>query len=138
MKIKGIHHLGIAVNNLEDSAARWAALFGMRAVAVEEAPERGVRIAHLHLPEGPEIELLAPLGKNSPIAKFLAGRGEGLHHFTLAVEEIEAAIAEFRRAGLEFVSEIPQAGAGGSRIAFIHPRSLNGVLLELRESPRPR
>jgi len=138
MKIKGIHHLGIAVNNLEDSAARWAALFGMRAVAVEEAPERGVRIAHLHLPEGPEIELLAPLGKNSPIAKFLAVRGEGLHHFTLAVEEIEAAIAEFRRAGLEFVSEIPQAGAGGSRIAFIHPRSLNGVLLELRESPRPR
>jgi len=138
MKIKGIHHLGIAVNNLEDSLARWAALFGTRTGAVEEAPDRGVRMAHLHLPEGPEIELLAPLGKNSPVARFLAGRGEGLHHFTLEVEEIEAVITELGRAGLEFVSEIPQAGAEGSRIAFIHPRSLNGVLLELRERPGPK
>jgi methylmalonyl-CoA/ethylmalonyl-CoA epimerase len=138
MKIKGIHHLGIAVKNLEESLARWAALFGTRVGAVEEAPERGVRLAHLHFPDGPEIELLAPLGKNSPIAKFLAERGEGIHHFTLEVEEIEAVMAELKRAGLQFVSEIPQIGVGGSRIAFVHPRSLNGILLELRESPGPR
>lgn len=138
MKIKGIHHLGIAVKNLEESLAGWARLFGARSSAVEEAPERGVRLAHLHFPEGPAIELLAPLGKNSPLAKFLAERGEGIHHFTLEVENIEAVMAELKRAGLQFVSEIPQTGAGGSRIAFIHPRSLNGVLLELRESPEPK
>jgi len=138
MKIKGIHHLGIAVKNLEDSLAGWAALFGTRTSAVEEAPERGVRLAHLHFTEGPTIELLAPLGTDSPVAKFLAERGEGIHHLTLEVEEIEAVMAELKRAGLQFVSEIPQTGAGGSRIAFVHPRSLNGVLLELRESPGPR
>ena len=138
MKIKGVHHLGIAVRNLEESLARWARLFRTRSSAVEEAPERGVRLAHIQFPEGPAIELLEPLGENSPLVKFLAERGEGIHHLTLEVEEIEAVIAELNQAGLQFVSEIPQAGAGGSRVAFIHPRSLNGVLLELRESPRPK
>jgi methylmalonyl-CoA/ethylmalonyl-CoA epimerase len=138
MKIKGIHHIGIAVRNLGESLAGWTRLPGSRSSAVEEAPERGVRLAHIQFPEGPLIELLEPLGIDSPLARFLAERGEGIHHFTLEVEEIEAVIAELRRAGLQFVSEIPQSGAGGSRVAFIHPRSLNGVLLELRESPQPR
>jgi methylmalonyl-CoA/ethylmalonyl-CoA epimerase len=138
MKIKGVHHLGIAVRNLDESLAGWARLFGSRSSAIEEAPERGVRLAQIQFPEGPAVELLEPLGENSPLAKFLDSRGEGLHHFTLEVEEIEAVMEELRQAGLQFVSEIPQAGAGGTRIAFIHPRSLNGVLLELRESPPPK
>jgi methylmalonyl-CoA/ethylmalonyl-CoA epimerase len=138
MKIKGIHHLGIAVKDLERSLAAWARLFGARSGPVEESPERGVRMAQLQFPEGPAVELLAPLGENSPIAKFLTGRGEGIHHFTLEVEGIEAALEELKRAGLQFVAASPQSGAEGSRIAFVHPRCLNGVLLELRESRRPK
>ncbi|MDH7512173.1 MAG: methylmalonyl-CoA epimerase [Clostridiales bacterium] len=133
MKIRGIHHIGVAVRNLEESASRWAALFGAERGAVEEIPERGVRVIPLHFPEGPAVELVSPLGEQSAVARFLEKRGEGIHHVTLDVDDIEDAVEKLRKAGLEFITERPQEGAGGSLIIFVHPKSLNGVLLELRE-----
>jgi methylmalonyl-CoA/ethylmalonyl-CoA epimerase len=136
MTIRGIHHIGVAVRNLEEARSRWAALLSAVAGPVEENPARGVRLAELRFTEGPAVELVAPLGEASPVARFLEARGEGIHHLAFAVDDIDAAMAELRGAGLSFVAETPQAGAGGSRVAFIHPRSLDGVLVELRQSPR--
>ncbi len=133
MKCKGIHHIGVAVADLEKSQARWGALFGAVAGPVEEIPERGARLVHLRFANGSQIELLAPLGEASPIAKFLGSRGEGVQHLTLEVDDIEGAVRELTRAGLQFISEQPQTGAGGAQVAFIHPRSLNGVLVEVRQ-----
>jgi len=133
MKFKGIHHIGIAVFNLEESLATWAALFGATPGRVEDIPERGVRLVHLRFAEGSQIELLAPLGEASPVAKFLESRGEGVHHLTFEVDDIKTALGELTRAGLQLVSEKSQTGAGGAQVAFIHPRSLNGVLVEIRQ-----
>lgn len=137
IKFKGIHHIGIAVSNLEESLAKWAALFGAVPGPIEEIPEKGVRLVHLRFAEGSQIELLAPLGEASPVAKFLESRGEGVQHFTLEVDDIEAALSELTRAGLQFVPEKPQTGAGGAQVVFIHPRSLNGVLVEIRQGRKP-
>ncbi|MGB7295813.1 MAG: methylmalonyl-CoA epimerase [Candidatus Aminicenantales bacterium] len=133
MKFKGIHHIGIAVADLEESLAKWVTLFGAVPGPVEEIPERGVRLVHLRFAEGSEIELLSPLGEASPVAKFLEKRGEGVQHFTLEVDDIQAAFRELTEAGLQFVSEGPQIGAGGAQVAFVHPKNLNGVLVEIRQ-----
>jgi methylmalonyl-CoA/ethylmalonyl-CoA epimerase len=138
MRITGIHHVGIAVVDLEESVKRWANLFAAEPGPIEEIPERGVRLAHLRFAEGPEVELVSPLGTASPVSKFLESRGEGIQHITLAVDDIEGAMRELSRAGLRFLSETPQIGAGGALVAFVHPRSLNGVLVEIRQGPRPR
>jgi methylmalonyl-CoA/ethylmalonyl-CoA epimerase len=134
--IKKIHHLGVAVRDLEESLAKWASVLGAEAGRVEENAARGVRLAELRFPEGPVVELISPFGEGSAVTKFLAERGEGIHHFAVEVEDIEAAMDILRRAGLAFVSQKPQEGADGSLVAFIHPRGLNGVLLELRQTPR--
>jgi methylmalonyl-CoA/ethylmalonyl-CoA epimerase len=136
--IKKIHHLGVAVRDLEESLVRWASVLGAEAGRVEESPARGVRLAELRLPDGPAVELVSPMEEGSPLGKFLAERGEGIHHFAVEVEDIETAMDELRRAGLLFVSEKPQVGAEGSLVAFVHPRSLNGVLLELRQPPKSK
>jgi methylmalonyl-CoA/ethylmalonyl-CoA epimerase len=136
MKVKGIHHIGIAVRDLEESLKRWSALFAAEPGPIEEIPERGVRLGHLRFAEGPEIELVAPLGAASPVAKFLESRGEGIQHFTLEVDDIETAMRELGQAGLQFVSDTPQIGAGGVLVAFVHPRSLNGVLVEIWQSSK--
>jgi len=133
MKVKGIHHIGIAVRDLEESLQRWTALFGAHGSPIEEIPERGVRLAHLRFVEGPEIELIAPLDDASPVAKFIESRGEGIHHFTIEVDDIGTALRDLSRAGLQFVPDAPQKGAEGVLIAFVHPKCLNGVLLELRQ-----
>jgi len=133
MRVRGVHHIAVAVRNLEESLSRWAVLFGARRSTIEELPERGVRLAHLRFVEGPEIELLAPLGEASPVARFLDSRGEGIQHITLEVDDIAAAMRDLGRAGLPFVSDAPQEGSEGALVAFAHPKGLNGVLLELRQ-----
>ncbi len=133
MRVKGVHHIGIAVSDLEGSLSRWAALFGAVGSPIEAVPERGVRLAHLRFGEGPEIELIAPLGEASPVSKFLESRGEGLQHITLEVDDIAAAMRDLGRSGLRFVSDTPQEGSEGALVAFVHPKGLNGVLLELRQ-----
>jgi methylmalonyl-CoA/ethylmalonyl-CoA epimerase len=131
--IKGIHHLGVAVRDLEVSLARWSALLGAVPGPVAEIPERGVRLVQLRFARGPGVELLAPHGAGSPVSKFLEKRGEGLQHVAFEVEHIGAAIRELKRAGVEFVTTKPLRGAQGSLVVFLHPRNFNGVLLELRQ-----
>jgi methylmalonyl-CoA/ethylmalonyl-CoA epimerase len=138
MRVKGIHHVGIAVLDLEESLRRWSDLFAAEPGPIEEIPERGVRLAQLRFAEGPKVELVSPLGDASPVSKFLESRGEGIQHITLEVDDIERAMGELSRAGLRFLSESPQTGAEGALIAFVHPRSLNGVLVEIRQGQRPR
>lgn len=133
MRIKKIDHIGIAVKDLEASLKKWRVLFRAKVKAVEEIKERGVKVAPLEFDEGPTVELVASLGKDSTIEKFIKSRGEGIHHVSFLVEEIEELMEELKDKGIRFIQEKPQKGAEGSKIAFIYPSSLNGVLLELKE-----
>jgi len=133
MGIKRIDHLGIAVKDLEESLRRWKELFGAKVGVIEEIRERGVKVAHLEFEDGSAVELVASLGKDSPIEKFIEERGEGIHHLSFEVEGIEEIMEELREKGIQFIQEKPQKGSAGSKIAFLHPRNLQGVLLELKE-----
>jgi len=133
MGIKRIDHLGIAVKDLDASLKRWRELFGGKVGVIEEIRERGVKVAPLEFEDGSAVELVAPLGEDSPIEKFINERGEGIHHLSLEVDGIEEVMEELRNKGIQFIQEEPQKGAEGSKIAFIHPRNLEGVLLELKE-----
>jgi len=136
MGIKRIDHLGIAVKDLDASLKRWRELFGGKVGVIEEIRERGVKVAPLEFEDGSAVELVAPLGEDSPIEKFINERGEGIHHLSLEVDGIEEVMEELRNKGIQFIQEEPQKGAEGSKIAFIHPRNLEGVLLELKEKSK--
>ncbi len=127
-----IHHIAIAVNDLEAALAFYRDALGLEVSERREVPEEGVEIAFLPAGEG-EIELLRPLGPDSSVARFLEKRGEGLHHICLRVENITAAMERLRAAGATLLSEEPRVGADGTRYVFIHPKSAHGVLLELYE-----
>jgi methylmalonyl-CoA/ethylmalonyl-CoA epimerase len=129
IKIKKIDHIGIAVKNLDERLALWETLLGAKVKKIEVLPERGVKIANLKFPHSPTVELVSPLNDQAAVAKFLAERGEGIHHFCFDVENIESAFEELKKKGVQFVQDKPYQGAGGSRIVFIHPRSLGGVLI---------
>ena len=131
--IKKMDHVAIAVEDLEESVSRWAGALGMKPGPLEELAQRKVRLCKLTADNSPEVELLSALDPDSPIARFLAKNGEGIHHFCFEVENIDKALAVLKAAGLRLVHEQPVTGAGGSRIAFIHPGSLNGVLIELAQ-----
>jgi len=133
MKIKKIDHIGIAVNNLEESLELWKNLFGAKVGAIEEIKERGVKVVNLEFENGATVELVTSLGKDSPIEKFIRRRGEGIHHLSFVVEEIEKVMEKLKDQGVQFIQERPQRGSEGSRIAFIYPHSLKGVLVELKE-----
>lgn len=135
MKIK-VEHIGIAVKNLEESMARWAEFFGVKTRGIEEIKERGARLVHLDLGEGPSLELVTPLGEGSALEKFLKEKGEGIHHICFEVENIEKAMEGLRKRGIQFIQERPQKGGDKSLIAFIHPRNFNSVLVELKEKKR--
>lgn len=127
-----IHHIAIAVNNLEAALAFYRDALGLEVTQRREVPEEGVEIAFLPAGEG-EIELLRPLVPEGGVARFLEKRGEGLHHICLRVDDITAAMEQLRAAGATLLSEEPRIGADGTRYVFIHPRSTHGVLLELYE-----
>ena len=135
MRILGIDHLGIAVPSLAEAVKAYEAL-GLSVHSTEEVPTEKVRVAFL--PVGPSrLELLEPTDPGSPIAKFLQKRS-GLHHVCVLVDDIDAALAELRSRGVALLDESPRPGAGGSRVAFLHPRAAGGVLLELKElAPKP-
>jgi methylmalonyl-CoA epimerase len=131
--IKKMDHVAIAVEDLEESVSRWVDALGMRPGQVEYLAQRKVRLCKLTAENSPALELISALDPDSPIAKFIAKNGEGIHHFCFEVDDIEAALAELKQAGMRLVHEQPVEGAGGSRIAFIHPESFNGVLIELAQ-----
>ena len=123
------HHIGIAVRDLDAAVARYRA-FGLTLDSTAEVPSEGVRAAFLSS-GGARIELLEPLRDDSVIARFLEERGEGLHHLAFATTDIVSEMDRLRREGFELIDSEPRPGAHGRRVAFIHPRSAQGVLLEL-------
>jgi len=124
-------HIGIAVADLESVLTLYRAL-GLEPEATEEIPHEGVRVAMLPFPGG-RVELLEALTPESPVGRFLARRGPGLHHLALQVSDIEAAASQAQAAGARLVSDRIQRGVGGHRYVFLHPASTGGVLLELVE-----
>ena len=130
MKALKIDHLGIAVPSLAEAVKAYEAL-GFRVETTEEVPTENVRVAFLPVGES-RLELLEPTEAGSVIARFLEKRA-GLHHVCVLVEDIDAALADLRARGVSLIDEKPRPGAGGSRVAFVHPRSAGGVLLELKQ-----
>lgn len=126
-----IDHLGIAVNDLQESLKFYQDTLGLALKGIEEVSQQKVRVAMLPISES-KIELLEPTDPESPIAKFLEKRGPGIHHIALEVDDVEAEYVRMKASGVRFIGE-PSLGAGGSKIIFVHPKSTNGVLLELCE-----
>lgn len=125
-----LDHIGIAVPDLEAALAPWNAL-GLVKTAEELVGSEKVRVAFLPIGPGANIELLCPTDPASPISAFLQKRGPGVHHLCFKVPDIDAAIKELQERGYQFVGEAPRPGAGGCRVAFLHPKSMGGVLVEL-------
>lgn len=131
----GMDHVGVAVKNLDEAIRVYTDVLGFKLEGVQVLTERKVKVAFISTGGDTRIELLEPLSSDSPVAKFLESRGEGIHHFAVAVENIEAILKELKRKGVVLVDDTPRTGAEGARIAFIHPKSMRGVLLELVERP---
>ncbi|MDX1389639.1 MAG: methylmalonyl-CoA epimerase, partial [Acidobacteriota bacterium] len=130
--IRAVDHLGIAVQSLESRLPFWAEALGLDVAAIETVESEGVKVAML--PAGrARVELLEPLTDDSPVARFIARRGEGIHHLTFEVEDIEKAIARLRERKIKLIGDAPRPGAGGTRVAFLHPSSTGGVLVEVVE-----
>jgi methylmalonyl-CoA epimerase len=133
--IRKIDHIGIAVRDLKDGARFWTEGLGLEVAGTETVESEQVDV--LFLPAGESrLELLQPTDGGSPIARFIEKRGEGIHHLTLAVDDIEQTLERLEDAGVDVLGDAPRPGAGGSRVAFLHPRSCGGVLVELVEHPR--
>lgn len=127
-----IDHIGIATRELAEATAVWRDFLGVEPDSTDEVAEQGVRIAMLPIGET-HIELLEPMSESSPVGKFIEKRGPGIHHIAVRVDDIHAALARLKEKGARLIDETPRAGAGGCLVAFIHPSSANGVLLELVE-----
>jgi methylmalonyl-CoA/ethylmalonyl-CoA epimerase len=125
-----LDHIGIATHKLDEALALWRDVLGLREDFTEEIMEQGVRVAMLPIGDT-HIELLEPLSNTSPVGKFLAKRGPGIHHIAIRVTDIRASLASLKEKGTRLIDETPRTGAGGCLVAFIHPSSANGVLLEL-------
>ncbi len=134
MSASKIDHLGIAVRDLDEASKRFAILLGVEPGGREEVPSESVRVAFFQVGES-RFELLEPTADASPIAKFLEKRGEGIHHVCLSVRDVKAEVERLRSQGFDFVGTAPRPGAGGHQVAFIHPRSAGGILVELSEAP---
>ncbi len=128
-----IHHVGVAVTDLDESIRIYRAAFGAELVHRAVNEKEGLEAAFLRAGDG-EVELMRPTREDSPVGKFVAKRGPGLHHVAYAVTDIVGALAEARAAGLELIDAEPRMGMHGTRIAFVHPKSLGGVLTELVET----
>jgi methylmalonyl-CoA/ethylmalonyl-CoA epimerase len=125
-----INHLGIATKGIDEALNFWSDALGLENVHTEVVEDQKVRVAMLPIGES-RIELLEPTAADSPISKFLEKRGGGIHHIAVEVEDIHAALAKLREKGMRLIDESPRIGAEGCLVAFVHPASANGVLLEL-------
>ncbi len=132
MNISHIEHLGIAVKNLEEAIPYYEKVLGLECYNIEEVADQKVRTAFFRV-GGTKIELLEPTSAESTIAKFIENRGEGVHHIAFAVKDIESALTEAEEKGVRLIDKTPRAGAEGLTIAFLHPKSTQGVLTELCE-----
>jgi methylmalonyl-CoA/ethylmalonyl-CoA epimerase len=130
MRGKGIHHVGVAVPDLDEAVATWERLFGAEVVSRETVADQGVATALLELGSG-RVELLAPLGDDTPVGKFLDRRGPGMHHLAIEVDDVGVELERLAADGAELIDERPRPGLEGRPIAFVHPHATGGVLAEL-------
>jgi len=127
---RGIHHLGVAVEDLDQAVATYERLFGAALERRESVPEQGVEAASLRI-GADRVELLASLGEETPVGKFLDKRGPGMHHVAFEVDDVGAALGELASEGVELIDDEPRRGLFGLEVAFVHPDSLHGVLAEV-------
>ena len=127
--MSSLDHIGIAVRSIEEAKKFWVDQLGLKIIHIEEVAEQKVRVAMLDA----GIELLEPTSPDSPVAKFIEKRGEGLHHVTLQTGNLADRLKALKTAGVNLIDEKPRVGAGGAGIAFLHPKSAHGVLVELCE-----
>jgi methylmalonyl-CoA epimerase len=125
-----IDHIGVAVEDLDAAITLYERTFGMTLVHREAITEQGVEAVLLDVGEN-HVELLAPLGPDTPVGKFLVRKGPGLHHVAYQVEDVESALASLREAGVRLIDETPRIGIRGSRVAFVHPAGTGSVLTEI-------
>jgi methylmalonyl-CoA/ethylmalonyl-CoA epimerase len=130
MEARGIHHLGVAVADLDEAVTTYERVFGAELEHRETVPDQGVEAASLRVGAG-RVELLASLGEETPVGKFLAKRGPGMHHVAFEVDDVGTAIDELNEKGVELVDETPRQGLFGLEVAFLHPDALDGVLAEV-------
>jgi methylmalonyl-CoA/ethylmalonyl-CoA epimerase len=131
-----LDHVGLAVEDMEATVSLYRDLFGMTVTHDEIVPSQGTRAVFLSAASGADVELLGALGPETPVGKFLAKRGPGMHHLCYAVPDLRQAIAACQARGLEMIDVEPRVGAKGKRLAFIHPKSVGGVLIELYEAAK--
>ncbi len=130
MTLKNIDHIGIAVKSINEALKFWEETLGIKCHGTEEVAEQKVKTAFLPV-DDTEFELLEGTSEDSPITKFIEKKGEGLQHIAVRVDNIEEALKELKEKGVRLIDETPRYGAGGAKIAFIHPKASGGVLLEL-------
>jgi methylmalonyl-CoA/ethylmalonyl-CoA epimerase len=127
---RGIHHLGVAVEDLDEALATYERLFGAELEHRELVPEQGVEAATVRVGES-RVELLASLGADTPVGKFLADRGPGMHHVAYEVDDLRETLAHLARSGAELIDDEPRQGLFGLEVAFVHPHAVHGVLSEV-------
>lgn len=133
MEARGIHHLGVAVEDLETAVDTYSRLFGAEIEHRGTMEEQGVKAASLRVGDG-RVELLEPLGADTPVGRFLAKRGPGMHHVAYEVSDLAASLTELAGSGAELIDERPREGLFGLEVAFVHPDSVHGVLSEVVSS----
>ncbi|ADL08563.1 methylmalonyl-CoA epimerase [Thermosediminibacter oceani] len=132
MKTLKIDHIGVAVKSIEEASKIYTELLGLEMHGVEEVAEQKVKVAFIPVGES-EVELLESTDPEGPIARFIEKNGEGIQHIAFRVDDIEKALEELKQKGVRLIDEKPRYGAGGAKIAFIHPKATKGVLIELCE-----
>ena len=132
MNLEKLDHIGIAVEKIDAALPVWEGMLGLVLQGTEEVVEQKVRTAFLPVGDS-EVELLESLDPEGPIGKFIAAKGQGVQHLAFRVDNIDRALAELKGKGVRLIDETPRYGAGGARIAFLHPKSTGGVLIELCE-----
>jgi methylmalonyl-CoA epimerase len=131
--IKKVHHVAIAVKNIDEALKLYENLFGVKASKIEAVPEQGVKAALIAMGDGCEIELLEPLDPSGGVAKFLENKGEGIHHICLEVDDIDKALSTVAEKGCQLIDKKSRKGLAG-QIGFLHPKSTKGVLIELAQT----
>ena len=132
--VKRIAHIAIVVEDIEGALGFWRDALGLPLAHVEDVPEQRATVAFLPTSES-EVELVKPTTNDSGVARFLAGRGPGIHHICFEVDDVAATLTALKVRGVRLIDETPRIGAGGKKVAFIHPESTRGVLVELTEAP---
>jgi methylmalonyl-CoA/ethylmalonyl-CoA epimerase len=130
MLVRSVHHVCMAVDDLESAVETYSRLFGAEVELRERVDEQGVDAVYLRMGEG-RVELVSPLREDSPVGKFLARRGPGMHHVAFEVDDVRAAADELVAAGASVIDEEPRPGLGGKEVVFVHPETLGGVLAEV-------